>query len=73
MQPAPDLVPVLVEVSGELREQFGTERILHLLELLETAAERPLSVSGDDVSSLEIYSSFMAPLPTALGGGSQND
>jgi quinol monooxygenase YgiN len=28
--------------ANELREQFGSERFLHLLGLLETAAERPV-------------------------------
>jgi quinol monooxygenase YgiN len=30
------------EEAGELRGQFRTERFVHLLELLETAAERPV-------------------------------
>ena len=28
--------------ANELREQFGSERFLHLMRLLETAAERPV-------------------------------
>jgi quinol monooxygenase YgiN len=52
----------------ELRDQFGTERFHRLLELLETAAERPLVEFRiiDITHGLEYIAEKSAPSPSSV-------